>query len=144
VVNKGAVMKRIRNEEGIAALEFAIIFPILFVIMAGIIEFGMVLFMKEVVTNASREGARAGIIQSTPKPTAGDIQNVVQIYLTGAGLSTSNCVSSNCAAVTGACTANCFGQDLTVTVDYRYDFLILPEFVGTNLTLSASTLMKHE
>ena len=77
---------RLQREDGVVAVEFALILPILLVIMFGIIEFGFVLFEKQVITNASREGARAGIVQAAPKPSEVNIQDVVKAYLTGAGL----------------------------------------------------------
>ena len=43
-------------------MEFAIVMPLLFVILFGIIEFGILLYDKAMITNASREGARAGIV----------------------------------------------------------------------------------
>jgi Flp pilus assembly protein TadG len=52
-------MKKIINETcGAALVEFAIITPLLFVLLFGIIEFGIVLYDQAVITNASREGAR--------------------------------------------------------------------------------------
>ena len=50
--------KSIRSDSGAAAIEFAIVAPLLFVLLFGIIEFGAILYNKSVITNASREGAR--------------------------------------------------------------------------------------
>ena len=55
-------MTMIRNEKGGSLVEFAIITPLLFVILFGIFESGLLLYNKAVITNASREGARAGIV----------------------------------------------------------------------------------
>ncbi len=52
----------IKNHNGAAAVEFAIILPVLILVLFGIIEFSLVLFNKHIITNASREGARAGIV----------------------------------------------------------------------------------
>jgi Flp pilus assembly protein TadG len=35
-------------------------------LLFGIIEFGIILYDKAMITNASREGARAGIVYSEP------------------------------------------------------------------------------
>ena len=48
-------------------MEFAIIAPLLFIILFGIIEFGILIYNKAMITNASREGARAGIVFSDPR-----------------------------------------------------------------------------
>ena len=52
------------NERGASAVEFALLLPVLMLILFGIIEFGMVMYSREVLTNAISEGARAGIDQN--------------------------------------------------------------------------------
>ena len=65
-------MKKL-NERGAVAAEFAILLPVLLLIVFGIIEFGMMMYGREVVTNATREGARAGIVQGPPSGPSGEI-----------------------------------------------------------------------
>ena len=66
-------MKRrlLKNQKGTEVVEFAIVSLLLFLLLFGIIDFGILLYDKAVITNASREGARAGIVQrwdnSTPR-----------------------------------------------------------------------------
>jgi Flp pilus assembly protein TadG len=48
----------IRDQNGGAAVEFAIILPLLIALLFGIVEFGLLLYNKQIITNASREGAR--------------------------------------------------------------------------------------
>ena len=50
--------KFFKCQRGAAAVEFAIVLPLLLVFVFGIIEFGFLLYDKAVITNASREGAR--------------------------------------------------------------------------------------
>lgn len=130
----------LQREDGAAAVEFAILLPLLMLILFGIIEFGLVLYNQEVITNASREGARFGIVIG-PRPTTGQIQGVVTNYLTNAGLNSGN-ASINVAGAQGAS-----GSDLTVAVVYPYTFLVLPNFaagLSNNLNLNATTVMKLE
>jgi Flp pilus assembly protein TadG len=129
------------NERGASAVEFALVLPVLMLILFGTIEFGMVMYSREVLTNASREGARAGIVQQIPKPSAGAIQNVVTNYLAGTGITMANVTLP--IGVAGA--GGVFPNDLTVTVQYRYDFFV-PAILGlgTSINLSAQTVMRHE
>lgn len=46
------------RESGAAAVEFAILLPILLILVAGIIDLGRLLYAEVMVTNAAREGAR--------------------------------------------------------------------------------------
>jgi Flp pilus assembly protein TadG len=131
----------LKREDGAAAVEFAILLPLLMLILFGIIEFGLVLYNQEVITNASREGARYGIVIGSPRPSIGQIQGVVNTYLTNAGLDAGNADVD----VTGAQGAS--GSDLTVAVVYPYTFLVLPNFaagLSDILNLSATTVMKLE
>lgn len=61
-----------RAERGAAAVELAIVFPLLFLIIAGIVDFGRAYQAQVQLTNAAREGARAAVVLplgSTPDPT---------------------------------------------------------------------------
>jgi hypothetical protein len=51
-----------KNQNGVAAVEFAVVLPILVIILLGIFDFALLFYNKQVLTNASREGARAAIV----------------------------------------------------------------------------------
>lgn len=46
---------------GIAALEFAVVLPVLFALVLGIVYYGMILVLEQVLTLAAAEGARAAL-----------------------------------------------------------------------------------
>ena len=127
------------NDRGASAVEFALVLPVLMLILFGTIEFGMVMYSREVLTNASREGARAGIVQQVPKPSAGDIQSVVTSYLTGTGINPANVTVT----VSGA--GGVFPNNLTVSTSYPYPFFT-PGILGlgSSITLTSQTVMRHE
>lgn len=58
-------MKKASSQKGEEALEFALLSWLLFAIMFAIINFGILLFDKAVITNAAREGARWASVNST-------------------------------------------------------------------------------
>jgi Flp pilus assembly protein TadG len=134
---------RKNREEGVAAVEFALILPLLLLILFMIIEFSIALYDKAVITNASREGARSGIVSSTSPVTAGAIAAVVDSYCA------TNLISFGASAPVTSVPAACAGSGslLTVNVSYTYDFLVLPRFLGslpTGLTLTGHTVMRCE
>lgn len=47
-----------KNEKGQAMVEFALVLPLLLIIIAGIIDFGLIFNQKVLANNASREAAR--------------------------------------------------------------------------------------
>jgi Flp pilus assembly protein TadG len=85
----GIVVRLARpRQRGAAAVEFALVLPLLMLLVMGTIDWGYYFFIDQVVTNAAREGARAGAVAaaspaSNPAQVARD---TAQAYLTGAGL----------------------------------------------------------
>jgi Flp pilus assembly protein TadG len=133
---------RNQNERGAVAAEFALLLPVLLTVLFGTIEFGMIMYSREVITNASREGARAGIVQTFPKPSGGDIESIATTYLTGTGINPANVIIT----VTGAGGAS--PATLTVATTYNYPWLIpyIPSLLQlpSPLPLIGQTVMRHE
>ena len=136
------VLKKLKTQKGAAAVEFAIILPVLLILLFGIIEFGIILYDKAMITNASREGARAGIVYSDPIIPDSDIKKVVKDYCSGHMITFGeDSIDDSDIPITRA------GENLTVTVTYQYNFLVLPDFVTGivgNINLSAVTTMRME
>jgi Flp pilus assembly protein TadG len=135
---------KFNSKNGTAIVEFAIVLPLLLLLLMGVIEFSLVLYDKAILTNASREGARAGIVSQNPRVPDGEITVVVNDYCQnylitfGADKDIATDIIREGAS---------FGDDLTVTVKYKYGFLVLPNFVVAlvnPINLSATTLMKME
>ncbi len=146
---RGNPMKRMPiSEKGAAIVEFAIILPLLLIITFGLIEFGIFLFNKQVITNASREGARAGIVSMSPRlPNFGtpSINKVVQDYCISL-ITFAKVKNPPTTTITGYSPTATFGTDLQVQVDYVYDFSIIPKFLTgySTSTIRATTIMKYE
>lgn len=51
-------------ERGAAAVEFALLLPVMLLVIAGIVDLGRALFTQIELTNAAREGARAAIVST--------------------------------------------------------------------------------
>jgi Flp pilus assembly protein TadG len=59
------IRNRISREEGVAAVEFALILPVLALFLFGVLEFGRVWSQYQVFQGAAREGARCAAVQAT-------------------------------------------------------------------------------
>lgn len=134
-------MKKL-NEQGVVAAEFALLLPVFLLLLFGIIEFGMMMYGREIVTNAAREGARAGIVQGPPKRTSSEITTIANNYLTGTGINQADVTFTP----TGVGLSN--PNTLTVTAQYSYNFLIpyIPNVVGipNPLIITTQVVMVHE
>ena len=60
-----AIMRRVSREDGAAATEFALILPVLALILFGTLEFGRVWSQYQLYQGAAREGARCAAVQAT-------------------------------------------------------------------------------
>ena len=133
------------NQKGSAAVEFALVLPILLVLVFGIVEFSLALYDKAVITNASREGARAGIVFGDPPLTDGEISSIVSSYCQNRLITFGTPTQVTTIIVREGSGAS--GDDLTVQVQYQYQFLAIPRFV-TGITggiqLGAQTIMRME
>lgn len=55
-----------RTQRGAAAVEFALLLPVMMGVIAGITDFGRAFFTQIELTNAAREGARAAVVGADP------------------------------------------------------------------------------
>ena len=136
-------MRRFRSRAGSQVVEFALILPLLLILVFGVIDFGIAMYDKAVVTNASREGARAGIVFAPTRLTNADIVNVVNTYCQNY-LITFGAPST--VQTTVARTGLTSGSTLTVTVQYHYDYSVISYLLpGLGaLNLQAQTVMRME
>lgn len=144
------MLRRMRTQRGIAAIEFGLVMPIVLVILFAIFEFGMAFWRKQVLTSAVREGARKGIVATNPRKTEAEIQQVVFDYLDGVGYKD----GARTVQATGTGAGAASGDPLTVTATYPTSFLILSKLPladaidkhtdGTTVTLTATITMQME
>lgn len=59
-------MSRLKSERGAVAVEFALVVPVLFLLIFGVVEFGNIYNVQLQLTAAAREGAREMAINGTP------------------------------------------------------------------------------
>ena len=140
------MVMQLNDQKGAALIEFTIIFPLLMVLIFGIVEFGLILYNQQVITNASREGARAGIVARDPRLDNAGIEAVVNHYTQNRLISFGGSYAEPMTSVNHA-GGTSFGNDLSVTVSYDYEFLVLPKFVESltgEIQLSARSVMKYE
>ena len=119
------------SERGAAAVEFALVLPILIVLLLGIIDFGLYFYNDLQITHATRNAARY--------LSVGDVAGA------NAAISKVTLVSTSLggAAMTPATT----GNPATVSVHATYSFLTpLPALVGIGRTLgiNATVVMRRE
>jgi Flp pilus assembly protein TadG len=133
------------DERGVVALEFVLVFPFLMTVLFGIVDTSLLLCDKAVITNASREAARAGVVVRVPQMAASDVASVALAYaqnnLVTGGTATTPTVNVDQSAGTSP------GSPLTVTVTYTYEGLVLGSAFSSltgPVTVNATTVMNYE
>ncbi len=119
-------------------VEFAVVAPLLILLVIGIIEFGRLLMVQQILTNASREGARRAVVENV---TVGEVEDVVRDYAAACSLSGVNVtVSPDPLTLVG------FGDPVTVTVSVPYSQVAwLPSsWFLSGGTATASSVMRGE
>jgi Flp pilus assembly protein TadG len=115
-------------------VEFALVLPVLMLLILGIIQFGIVFNNWIQVTDAAREGARKAAVSRTATDPTGAATSAAKSSAPGLDQSTMGVsVSSSWNQ----------GSNVTVTVTYPWSVSILGYVVKSG-TLSASTTMRVE
>ena len=127
-----------RNRRGAAAVEFALVAPVFFLLVFGLIEYGRMVMVQQMLTNASREGARHAVLDGA---TSTEVTTIVNDYLS------SGSVTGATVTVTPNPPTNAeFGDPVTVAVSVPFSqvsWLPSPMYLGGK-TLAASTIMRRE
>ena len=90
------MFRRTRRDDGAAAVEFALVAPLLIMLVFGIIEFGISFAQQLSLSNGARQGARFGAVgyfgagASATLATCGDVVQQVQSAASTIGLNVSN------------------------------------------------------
>jgi Flp pilus assembly protein TadG len=129
--------RRSLRRRGVAAVEFAIVAPLFFLLIIGIIEIGRAMMVQQVLINASRVGARRAITLSSSEQAVTD---AVTEYANGVGISGLSVEVSPDPAAAAA------GQAITVDVEIDFQevsWMPAPWFMGGK-QLGASSVMRKE
>ncbi len=126
-------MKR-RNEKGQSLVEFALVVPLVILILMAIIEFGFMFNAYITISNASREGARLGALGSN------DTAVVTRVVDTSVALDPAKI------KVTITPTNRSRGDMIRVQVNYDYVLItpIISSILSPFIDLEAETVMRVE
>ena len=156
------LLRRGRGQEGAVAVEFALILPILVLLVAGIMDFGHYWYIGHVLSDASREGARygtryvthfdptKGTVRTLPKDLSPTISNhvlVTSAYASSLPTTPAPTVTPSGAGYTSSDPTTLAGKDLVVTVTATKTWWVLGSLVptlGPNKLLTVSTTMTAE
>lgn len=138
------MIRRGTCERGQAAVELAVILPVILLLAIGLIEMARAWRNHQVVTNAAREGARTAAV-ANPLNTQATVDSAVRNVLVDGGLA--GYANSTVVTIGGWRTGT--GTPDSVRVDYPYQFLLLGPIIGwatgqRSVTLTSLSIMRNE
>jgi len=120
-----------RSERGATAVEFALVLPVLLVLVLGIIEFGRAFQVQATLAAAAREGVRVMAIEDDAAAARAATQ-------TAAGGLDPSLTDADIAVSPASCEVS--AGNATVTITYRQPFIT--SFFGSGIDLSAEGVMR--
>ena len=135
----------LKSRRGAAAVEFAIMVPVIAALVAGLADFGMAMFDKMELTSAARAGAQMALLDSSSSSV---IKQVV-VDSTDIGITTSDvtttlaCECADGTSVTcGATCSDSSSNQYYYSVNVSYDHTLL--ITGTTITLTGSATVRTQ
>jgi Flp pilus assembly protein TadG len=144
------------KRRGAAAVEAALVLPVVILFLFGILEYGRYLMFLQIFTNAAREGAHYALAHTDPITIAGttygnattDVTAAVTKALAGQHLTSQNIqvyASDSLGNNLGAWTSGEAGQSVCVKITGNYP-VILPNLLhlASSIPVTAQAVMRSE
>jgi len=131
-----------RSEAGQALVEFALVIPVLLLLILGLVEFARAWNTQQVLTDAARETLRRSVV-ANPDFTYEEMQGLVDQSLRRASLDPDRAQVTVEGWKTGT------GTPARIRIDYLYEFGVFAPLVGwatgdRSLALTTSFVMRNE
>jgi Flp pilus assembly protein TadG len=130
-------------ERGAAAVEFALVVPILLLLVFGIVDFGMMLNRDTMVNNASRDGVRAASLGATSTEVKSIVATNLGVPLNEVS-TTVTCTKPDGSACTTYDAQSVSGGIAVVTVTFEHSFITPITSMFGDVTLSKTSKMRIE
>ena len=122
-----------RDDRGAAAVEFALVVPLLLLLVLGIAEFGRAYNISATLANAARTGARTMALENS----ASAARTAAQGAARGVTLS-----ASQISVTPSSCPASGTGSTTLVTVSITYPMTFVTGLFGSSVTLHGTGVMR--
>ncbi len=150
----GTTPRRRRDDAGSAAVEMALIMPLLLLLVVGIIAYGYMLSFRQALSQGATEGARAAAVSAYPTDTqkvadavAGvndalgsyGVRCTVPAGSTTGTLERGGATVGSCGVAPATCANNHLASCMSVSLTYDYaDHPLVPELPGLGVVMPDS------
>lgn len=127
---------RARSERGAAAVEFALVVPLLLLLVFAVISYGYLLSFRQALSQGASEGARAVAVEVDANTGGADALAVIDGSLDSYGVTCASAAMTCEVSAPHRCGAEAEPLCVTVTLSYDYEAdPLLPSFPGLGLVL---------
>lgn len=139
---RGPGFRGLRSDDGQAVVEFALVFPILLVLILGLVEFARAWNIQQVLTDAARESLRSSVVANA------DFTYDAMLGLINSSLARASLDPDRAQVFVDGWKSGT-GTPARIRIDYEYDFGFFAPLVGwaagdRTLALSTSFVMRNE
>lgn len=130
-----------KNRRGASVVEFALVAPVFFILVFGMIEYGRMVMVQQVLTNATREGARRAVLDNADTE---DVKQQVVDYLHSSAITAA--VKEDVTVLPDPLSGAKAGDPVTVSVTILFDrvsWLPSPMFLDRK-EMQAQSVMRRE
>jgi Flp pilus assembly protein TadG len=126
--------KRLADERGATAVEFAFIVPLLLVLVLGIVEFGHAFQVQGTLSAAAREGVRLMALQNDPAAARAAVRDAASSLNPG--------ITDAQIAISPASCPELNGGSTSVRLTISYPMPYLTGFFGSSVDLTGTGVMR--
>ena len=123
-----------RNERGAAAVEFALVLPLLVLLFAGIAELGRIYYLQAMLSGAAREGVRVMALQNDTAASVAAVQSAAGSVAVSNSQITVSPATGNCRSTTAA--------PVQATVTIAFTTPLVSSMFGTSVTVHGRGVMR--
>jgi len=136
------------KQKGQALVEFALILPILVLLVFGMVEFGRAMYIKNMLNNAARAGARTAVVtpeleKDIPYSLATRGTDAIQQTIFDGLQYVDNSTATARVLVNGSNPKATNGDIVTVSVTCNFDSVV-PNLIKIANTLTGAASMRYE
>ena len=131
--------RRLRSERGQAVVEFALLLPVLVVLVVASLELARIFIVRQHLVTAAEMGARTGTIRNS---TVAGVESALTTYF--ANTQVNNDFTST---ITGVGPDEDFNSTVVVTINHTlslFTTVVIPGFEGFTVPLEVSITMRHQ
>jgi len=139
--------RRSSDDEGAVLIEFALVIGLFFMLVFGMVDFGLAINTKTQMTNAGREGARLGTVDLDPANVEARVREAAANLDQAILIVTVTCEKPDDTPCTGPgfpagdLHHGTPGDSVLVTLDYKYSLITpLPGFIDTDNKIDLQTV----